>query len=235
LKAFAVTISSVALFVFAGWAAAAEPPRPWPPGERPDGGRERGERWEEQRGSRSEMRSFGRGARLLDPEVVESSWDDARETMQELTPHGWAAFDRMPESEMKERMRSRIVSRYLELANEPAELQEIISERMRLEDQIFGTVMQARQSGEELDRSALRAQVGELVEMHLQERRYRVRVLEDSLSEERARLENDLEQREHLVDRHLERWLHGSAPGERRRPMRGTRGGREGWSRDGQE
>ena len=140
-------------------------------------------------------------------------WEETQVFMRQYAPRRNAAVDQMKEGEAKESVKKFLFARFRGLQSlrrrDPAGYEQRLAQ-LRVEDQVFGIVSDwgdasdgaARQ---EL-RDALRTQVGQLVDLDLQERRRRVESLKRDLAEQTELLARDEKQRDLLVDKRFTRF-----------------------------
>jgi hypothetical protein len=132
--------------------------------------------------------------------------------MQRFASRRYVALEQMPEGESKESMKRFWFARFRSLQalqKRDVSAYEQRLAQLRIEDQIFGIVSDftanADPGGQQL-RETLRAQVGQLVDLDLQERQRRVEWLKRELADQTERLEKDQKQRDALVEQRVSRF-----------------------------
>lgn len=162
---------------------------------------------------RSFMGGWGPGPAV---DVSDEDWQAASTFMREHSPNRWAVFERLSEASPRRGPVMRmILARYRNLANvkeEDSELYELRVQQLALEDAIWGLLreMRSNQTSEERRteiQAELREKVAQSVDTWIKERQRRLARLEETLKQERARLEADLKRIDTMVENRLQREL----------------------------
>lgn len=140
-------------------------------------------------------------------------WEETQSFMRQFAPRRHAAVDQMPDGPAKESVKKFLFARYRSLRavqrRDPVGFEQRLAQ-LRVEDQIFGILSDWTGSDKEAARrqlrDTLRTQVAQLVDLDLQERQRRVEWLKRELAEETQELDNDIRQRDALVERRVSRF-----------------------------
>lgn len=140
-------------------------------------------------------------------------WTETQMFMRTYAPRRQSAIDQMQEGETKESVKRFMFARHRSLQSlqrrDPAGFERRLAQ-LRVEDQIFGIVSDWTGSDDAARRDqlkdTLRTQVGQLVDLELQERHRRVEGLRRELAEQSELLGREQTQRESLVEKRVSRF-----------------------------
>ena len=175
-----------------------------------------------------------RPARPLDQRpVTAEEWSEISQFMSGHMPWRIAEVQRMPEGQLKERIKKLLANRYRGLRAIEGRDPEAYEQRLgqlKIEDHVYKLVAEwsgADSAGRERLRDELRAQVARLVDVDIQERQRRVARLEDELRRQKKVLEQDVRERDAVVERRLGRFLDWGSRWPVRRQRGPDAGGKE--------
>lgn len=166
----------------------------------------------------------------IDPQL----WNEAAAFTQAHAPHRWQAFEQLPESPEKDRIKRAIVMRYRAIQSlaDDQPLYAKVLHRIALEDDAWQLAARIRQAATEADRQTLRDQltkvVRELVSLSFDERQARLGHLQSMLQQQQRKLEEDRAHPEELVAKQVQAWEQESGAAEPVLPGGPRRGDREG-------
>jgi hypothetical protein len=176
-------------------------------------------------GSTTRPAEPGRPRPLRRPELNrEADFEQAIEFFRLHSPQRYAAFMAMTD-EQKERARPAIINRYHSfnwLTSENANLRNLKLKQVKLEDEIFGIKKHLDAVPDTLPNKhkeledELHRKVTELVEARIKERTDRIENLETLLKAEKVRLQNDLKQKDKLIEARYQQVLTAKDPSQLR-------------------
>jgi hypothetical protein len=151
------------------------------------------------------------------PRVSEGEWEAASGAIKSHSPNVWERINRMPsDSPARIHMMRSLIDRHRDLQRierrDPEQYKREFSQ-LELEDQILGVSRDIRRSAGEEEANALKPKlrelVGKLVDLRIANREARLKRLNETLTAERERLENDKRTRDDAVERHFGTALKG--------------------------
>jgi hypothetical protein len=144
--------------------------------------------------------------RFPSPRMDEGDWEKVEEFMKANSPKRWQMYQNAPPSQQA-RLKPPIWTawRSLErLQSEAKEIYDVRLKRLPVEDQIFGLMSDIRRSGGRASaeqRKQLRTKVGQFVDLRQEERRLRIKKLEETLAREKEQLAETETDREGTIER----------------------------------
>jgi hypothetical protein len=153
------------------------------------------------------------GGRFDQRPVTPGEWDEVVAFMTRYSPWRIAEVEKIPEGDLKERIKRGLANRYRglrALENRDPDGYEQRLAQLAVEDQVFKLVSQwggADEARRDAIREELRTQVARLVDLDLQERGRRVQRLEDELKKQKEALDKDTSGRDGLVEKRVKGFL----------------------------
>jgi hypothetical protein len=165
---------------------------------------------------------FGRVMSRLGPmePPTQAEWEESLPFLKEHSPKRLEAINNMPdERRSKWRLMGFLAKQYQNIQRikqDDGELAQIVTNRMELEDAVYGLVAQfrdAKRGGETGKQAEMRREihqkVTELVDTNIKERRERIARLQRTLKQESERLADDEKSRDSLVDKRVQSLIDG--------------------------
>jgi hypothetical protein len=151
--------------------------------------------------------------------------DAAAPWLKEHSPKRWQVVINMPDDQRpmrKYRLKGTLIRVYKNVQNlqkDDPELAQIVTNRVELEDAVFGLVAQyreAKRAGDTSKQSSfqhdIQQKVVDLVETNIKERKARIARLERTLDQERTKLATDEKGKDQLVEKRLHNLIDGQLP-----------------------